>query len=74
MQPGTKRSDPENLLIFGAGCLVGTTMGANRLSIDTRNVFSNDKGSANVGGHFALELKFAGFDHIVVSGKAKKPV
>jgi aldehyde:ferredoxin oxidoreductase len=74
MQPGTKWSDPDNLLIFGAGCLVGTTLGANRLSIDTKNVFSNGKGSANVGGHFAAELKFAGFDHIVISGKARKPV
>jgi aldehyde:ferredoxin oxidoreductase len=74
VQPGTKWSDPENLLIFGAGCLVGTTLGASRLSIDTINVFSHGKGSANVGGHFAPELKFAGFDHVVISGQAERPV
>jgi aldehyde:ferredoxin oxidoreductase len=74
MDPTTKWSDSENLLIFGAGCLVGTTLGANRLSIDTQSVYFNGKGSANVGGHFAAEMKFAGFDHIVISGKAEKPV
>lgn len=74
LDPKTSWSDAENLLIFGAGCLVGTTMGANRLSIDTQSVYFNGKGSANVGGHFAAEMKFAGFDHIVISGKAEKPV
>ncbi len=74
VSPDTKWSDPENPLIFGAGALVGTSIGANRMSIDTKNVFNNGKGSANVGGHFAAELKYAGFDHIIISGKAEKPV
>jgi aldehyde:ferredoxin oxidoreductase len=74
IDPGTRWFDPENLLIFGAGALVGTSLGANRMSIETKNVFNNGKGSANVGGHFAAELKYAGFDHVVVSGKAETPV
>jgi aldehyde:ferredoxin oxidoreductase len=75
MAPGTVWSDPENLLIFGAGALVGTLApGACRTSIETKNVFSGGKGSANVGGHFAPELKYAGFDHVVISGKSEKPV
>ena len=75
LNPETKWSDPENLLIFGTGALVGTlTPGACRTSIETKNVFNNGKGSANVGGHFAAELKYAGFDHVVISGKADRPV
>jgi aldehyde:ferredoxin oxidoreductase len=74
MDSRTRWSDPENLLIFGAGALVGTTPGACRMSIDTKSVFTNGKGSANVGGGFAAELKYAGFDHVVVSGKADSPV
>lgn len=74
VDPGTRWFDPENLLVFGAGALVGTSLGANRMSVDTKNVFNNGKGSANVGGHFAAELKYAGFDHIVISGRAKAPV
>jgi aldehyde:ferredoxin oxidoreductase len=73
--PGTKWSDPENLLIFGIGCLVGTLApGACRVSIDTINAFSNGKGSANCGGHFGPELKYAGFDHVVITGKSATPV
>ena len=68
-------SDPENLLIFGPGCLVGTMApGANRVSIETKNAYSGGKGSANFGGHFGPELRFAGFDHVVISGKAERPV
>ena len=75
MNPQTKWSDPENLLIFGAGALVGTLApGACRVSIETKNVFSGGKGSANVGGHFGPEMKFAGFDHMVITGKADRPV
>lgn len=72
---GTKWSDPENPLIFAAGALGGTLVpAACRTSVDTINVFSGGKGSANMGGNFAPMLKFAGFDHVVIKGKSKKPV
>ena len=75
MDPKTRWSDPENLLIFGVGALVGTlTPGACRMSVETKNVFNNGKGSANVGGHFGAELKYAGFDHVVIRGKSETPV
>ncbi len=75
MKPETKWSDPENILIFGAGALVGTLApGACRVSVDSKNAFNNGKGSSNFGGHWGAELKYAGFDHIVIIGKAEKPV
>ncbi|MBW2148744.1 MAG: aldehyde ferredoxin oxidoreductase family protein [Deltaproteobacteria bacterium] len=75
MNPETKWSYPENMLIFGVGCLAGTLApGACRVSVDTKNAFNNGKGSANFGGHFGPELKYAGFDHVVITGKAEKPV
>ncbi|MEN6327910.1 MAG: aldehyde ferredoxin oxidoreductase C-terminal domain-containing protein [Syntrophomonas sp.] len=68
-------SDPRTPLIFGAGCLVGTLMPAsNRASVDTINAFNNGKGSANVGGFWPTELKYAGYDHIVITGKSPVPV
>lgn len=74
MSPQTKWSDPENMLIFGVGSLVGTLApGACRVSVETKNVYNNGKGSANFGGHFGPELKYAGFDHIVITGKAENP-
>lgn len=75
MRPETKWSDPENMLIFGVGFLVGTMApGACRVSIETKNPYTSGKGSANFGGHFGPELKYAGFDHVVITGKAKSPV
>lgn len=75
MKPETKWSDPENMLIFGVGYLVGTLVpGACRVSVETKSVYNNGKGSANFGGHFGPELKYAGFDHVVITGKSEKPV
>lgn len=75
MDSKTQWSDPENMLIFGVGCLVGTLApGACRVSVDTINVFNNGRGSANAGGYFGPELKYAGFDHVVLTGKAESPV
>jgi aldehyde:ferredoxin oxidoreductase len=55
--------DQNNLLVFGAGRLVGTgAPSAVRMNVDSRNLFTGGIGSANVGGRFARELKSAGFD------------
>ena len=75
MSPETAWSDPENMVIFGVGCLVGTASpGACRVSVDTKHAFNNGKGSANFGGDFGAELKYAGFDHVVITGRAENPV
>jgi aldehyde:ferredoxin oxidoreductase len=75
MSPEIKWSDPENMLLFGVGALVGTVApGACRMSVDTKNAFNNGIGSANVGGYFPAELKYAGFDNVVIKGKSEKPV
>ncbi|MHC2994628.1 MAG: hypothetical protein IBV53_03890 [Candidatus Atribacteria bacterium] len=75
LSPKVKWVDPENLLTFGVGTLVGTlALGACRVSVDTKNAFNNGIGSANMGGFFGAELKFAGFDNVVISGKAERPV
>ena len=72
---GTKWYDPENILCFGVGSLVGTMApGACRVDVSTINVFSGGKGSANVGGFWGPELKYAGYDHLIIVGKSKSPV
>ena len=74
-QPWVTPYDPDNLLVYGTGLLVGTLAPcAARFSIDSKNPFNSGIGSANSGGHFASELKYAGYDHIVFQGRAKKPV
>jgi aldehyde:ferredoxin oxidoreductase len=72
-KPGTAAFDPENLLIFGTGPLTGTLApGTGRFNVTTRSP-QGFLGDTNCGGHWAPELKFAGYDHIVIVGKSKKP-
>ncbi|MEE8469756.1 MAG: aldehyde ferredoxin oxidoreductase family protein [Dehalococcoidia bacterium] len=66
--------DPANVLIFGAGPLAGSPVSASRTEVTAKSPESGFLGSANFGGYFAPELKFAGYDHIVFTGRADKPV
>ena len=75
VSPDTDPLGPENVIILGAGPLVGTlTPGASRLAVDFKNTITGGVGSGNAGGHFAAEMRFAGLDHIVISGKSAQPV
>ncbi len=66
--------DPESLLIMGAGPLCGTPVSASRVEVTAKSPETGFLGTCNFGGFFGPELKFAGYDHIVISGKADKPV
>ncbi|MCX5907221.1 MAG: aldehyde ferredoxin oxidoreductase family protein [Deltaproteobacteria bacterium] len=66
--------DPENVLVLGAGPMNGTLVpGSGRLSIDFKNLITGGIGSANCGGRFSAEMKYAGYDHIVIQGRAARP-
>jgi aldehyde:ferredoxin oxidoreductase len=72
---GTTALDPANIVVLSTGPLTATLApGSSRLSIDTMNVLTGGVNSSNAGGHFAPELKYAGFDAIVIRGKAERPV
>jgi len=67
--------DPENPLIFGVGPLTGTlTPGSGRWTVTSKSPLTGILGDSNAGGHWGPELKFAGFDHLIITGKADKPV
>ena len=75
VEPHIKPFDPENLLIFGTGPLTGTEAPAsNFLAISSKNVLNGGANFSYVGGHFAPQLKYAGFDQVIVSGKSERPV
>ena len=75
VESDTDPYDPDNVLTLGAGALTGTLAPASsRLPVDTKNILTGGVCSSNVGGHFAPELKFAGFDAVVVSGFAPRPM
>jgi len=74
VKPGIDPLSPDNILIIGAGALnrIGIP-GVSRFTITAKSPLTNILGDANAGGGFAMELKGTGYDHIVVTGKAKKP-
>jgi len=75
LETWTMPYEPENRIVVGAGPLVGTLApAATRHFIVSENLLSYEVGTANSGGHFGPELKFAGYDHIVLQGKARSPV
>ena len=66
---------PDNPLIIGAGLLSGTPAPtAARCSISGKSPETGLLGDSNIGGYFAAQLRRTGFDHLVISGQAPKPV
>jgi aldehyde:ferredoxin oxidoreductase len=71
----TSPFSPENVLIFGTSPLSGTSAPSTpRCTVTAKSPLTGILGDANFGGFFAPSLKSAGFDHIVITGKAKTPV
>lgn len=75
VKSGTESFDPLNRLIFSSGILVGTLAPcAARLNIVGKSPVTGGIGAGSVCGHFSSELKFAGFDRIIIMGRAKQLV
>jgi len=75
--PEIKAFDPDNRLIFMTGPLVATgTQAATRLSVVGKSPMTFPEGYCygNIGGFVGAELKKAGFDGVVIEGRAPKPV
>jgi aldehyde:ferredoxin oxidoreductase len=73
--PAVKPYDPENMLIFGVGPLVGSLFpGACRTDVLAKSPVTMAIGNASLGGYWGAELKFAGYDNLVIQGRAAEPV
>jgi len=74
MPPGADPLGPENVLGFMTGPLTGTpALIGSRFTVLGKSPKTHTWGDANAGGHFGPQLKFAGFDGILVSGISDKP-
>ncbi len=74
VKPGIDPLSSENRLIFGTGVLTCTTAPASgRLTVTCKSPATNLYLKSSGGGHVGAELKFAGYDHLVIQGIAKKP-
>jgi len=69
--PEVDAFSPDNLLIFGAGLLCGTpATGCNRTIVSTISPQTGLMAFSMMGGFWAPELKYAGYDKIVLRGKS----
>lgn len=66
---------PENTLVFALSPLTGAPLaGLSRMTTTAKSPLTQAIGDAQCGGFFPAEMKFAGFDAIVVHGRAERPL
>ena len=75
LKPGADPLGPENLLVFAPSILNGTPApGCSRFTVAAKSPLTGGFGEAEAGGWWGPELKLAGFDAIIFTGRAPRPV
>lgn len=75
MRPGVDALSPENILCFSVGVTTGVAIsGQSRLTVTAKSPLTGCIGDSQSGGFFPAEMKFAGFDAVIVKGRADSPV
>jgi aldehyde:ferredoxin oxidoreductase len=75
MPAGVDPLAPENVLTLMVSVTTGAPIsGQSRLNANAKSPISGAIGDSQSGGFFPAELKFAGFDGIVIKGRSEKPV
>jgi aldehyde:ferredoxin oxidoreductase len=75
MPAGIDPLGPENMLIFSIAPIVGAPVPTiSRTIISAKSPLTNAFGETQMGGFFGPELKFAGWDAVIITGKAENPV
>jgi aldehyde:ferredoxin oxidoreductase len=74
LPPGVDPLGPDNVLIFGAGLVSGYDVSSSRFEVTSKSAEGEGGfGTSNSGGFWSAELKYAGFQHLVIKGKASRP-
>jgi aldehyde:ferredoxin oxidoreductase len=74
LKPGTPALDKANKLFFAVGPLTATGAPcSSRMAVVAKSPLTNAVGMALAGGHFPAEMKRAGYDMIIIEGRAEKP-
>ena len=74
MPRGTAALDPDAVVIINTGPLNGTgAPSSSRFNMSFKNVLTGGIASSNCGGTFGVMMKRAGFDGLIISGRADKP-
>jgi len=75
LKPGVDALGSENIMVFATGVFTGAQLtGSGRSAVGAKSPVTGGFGEAEVGGFFGAELARAGWDAVVVTGKAARPV
>jgi len=75
MPAGAEPLSPENVLVFAPSITTGAAVaGVSRFAVVGKSPLTGAIGETQCGGSFGPRLKHAGFDAVVVSGRAASPV
>jgi aldehyde:ferredoxin oxidoreductase len=75
LEPGTDPLGPNNKLIFAGGPLTGSPLiGGGRNSVGAKSPLTGAIGHAEAGGFFGAEMRRAGYDALIIEGRAEHPV
>jgi aldehyde:ferredoxin oxidoreductase len=75
MDGGIDAFDARNVIVFALSSITGVSISGNaRHCVTSKSPLTGTIASSEGGGFWSPELKFAGFDVIVIKGKASKPV
>lgn len=75
MDPAVDALSPENTLIFATGPLGGTLVSTSgRYCVVTKGPLTGAIACSNSGGKFGAELKFCGYDLMIITGRSPRPV
>jgi len=75
IKPGIDPLSPENVICYGAGPFVGTLIpGCSRSGIISKSPLTGLLGESQTGVSIGPMLKYAGYDHVVITGKSENPV
>lgn len=75
LAPGTDAFDPDNIIVFAPSIVTGTAApGFSRHAVISKSPLTGRLSDSQAGGFWGPELKFTGFDAIIVKGRSEKPV
>jgi aldehyde:ferredoxin oxidoreductase len=74
LEPGIDPLSPDNLMVFTAGTFNGAPLpSSSRFNCSTRNVLTGGIASSNCGGDFGTWMRKAGYDGLILRGRAPQP-
>jgi len=75
LKPGIDPLSPDNRLILATGPLTGFALpSSGKLVVAGKSPLTGGYGDGNIGTYAAVQMRKAGYDAVIIEGKAKKPM